>query len=119
SVSVLGVDRDPETLRAWRHNVALHRPGAPALAVRADVTAFAARVDGILLDPARRALAERGGARDFDEEPEPGWSALAAIVRRFGNAVLKLGPGARLPEELAEGECEYLGLRDECLELTV
>src|SRR5690606_1844156 len=52
SVSVLGVDRDPETLRAWRHNVALHRPGAPALAVRADVTAFAARVDGILLDPA-------------------------------------------------------------------
>ena len=119
SVAVLGVDRDAETLRAWRHNVSLHRPGAPSLAVRADVTAFEARVDGIFLDPARRALAERGGTRDFDEEPEPGWNALAALVRRFGNAVLKLGPGARLPEELAEGECEYLGLRDECLELTV
>ncbi len=124
-VAVMGVDRDGETLRAYRHNVALFRA---ATAVRADVTRFEARVDGIFLDPARRAglsgssQGTRGGnrnARDFDEEPEPGWSAMSEIVRRFGNAVLKLGPGARLPEDWIEGEREYLGLRDECLELTI
>lgn len=119
AVAVLGVDRDAETLRAYAHNVSLFRPGGASLAVRADVTRFEARVDGVFVDPARRALADRGAARDFDEEPEPGWEALAALVRRFGNAVLKLGPGTRLPEELAEGEHEYLGLNDECLELTV
>lgn len=115
-IGVLGVDRDPETLRAYAHNVGLFRP---ALAVRADVTRFEARVDGIFLDPARRTLAESRLERDFDTEPEPGWEALSALVRRFGNTVLKLGPGARIPEELAEGELEYLGLRDECLELSV
>jgi hypothetical protein len=124
-VAVVGVDRDTETLRAYRHNTALFRKTS---AVRADVTRFEARVDGVFIDPARRALESgalrigkggRGAGRDFDEEPEPGWSAMGEIVRRFGNAVLKLGPGARVPEELLEGECEYLGLRDECLELTV
>ncbi len=122
-VAVVGVDRDAETLRAYRRNVSLFRP---ALAARADVTRFEARVDGIFLDPARRAglstssQGVRGGTRDFGEEPEPGWSAISDIVRRFGNAVLKLGPGARLPgEDWVEGEHEYLGLRDECLELTI
>ena len=118
-VRVLGVDRDAETLRAYRHNVALFRAAAETLAVRADVTRFAARVDGVLLDPARRALAPRGGTRDFDEEPEPGWEAIAAIASRFGGAILKLGPGTRLPETLEEEEREYIGLHDECLELSV
>jgi hypothetical protein len=121
-LAVLGVDRDLETLRAYVHNVGLFRAADKVRAVRADVTRFEARVDGVFLDPARRVLADKGAARDFDEEPEPGWAALSAIVRKFGNAVLKLGPGARLPEDLAEGlsgECEYLGLRDECLELSV
>jgi hypothetical protein len=119
-VTVVGVDRDAETLRAYRHNTSLFRA---ASVVRADVTRFEARVDGIFLDPARRALeggkGGRGVARDFDEEPEPGWAAVGEIVRRFGNTVLKFGPGARVPEELLEGEREFLGLRDECLELTV
>jgi hypothetical protein len=120
AVRVVGVDRDMETLRAYRHNVSLFRPGTNAAGVvRADVTRFEARVDGIFLDPARRIMADRGTERDFDAEPEPGWSQLSALARKFGNAVLKLGPGARLPEDLAEEESEYIGLRDECLELSV
>jgi hypothetical protein len=115
-IFVVGVDRDAETLRAFRHNVALHRAAA---ATQADVTRFSARVDGAFLDPARRSLASTHRSRDYDTEPEPGWSAIAGIVRAFGNVVLKLGPGTMLPEELADGEAEYVGLRDECLELTV
>lgn len=122
-ITVFGVDRDAEALRAYRHNVALHRPsGGSAMAVLADVTRFEARtgtLDGIFLDPARRTLADTHRDRDFDTEPEPGWDALTALTRKFRNAVLKLGPGTRLPEDLAEEECEYIGLRDECLELTV
>lgn len=123
-VAVAGVDRDLETLRAYRYNNHVFRAGgAPGAAftaaVLADVTRFEARVDGIFIDPARRTLEASKGERDFDAEPEPGWSALTDIVRRFGDAVLKLGPGTRLPDELAEGEREYLGLRDECHELTV
>jgi hypothetical protein len=94
--------------------------------VRADVTRLETRpgtVDGIFMDPARRTLAESYGERDFDAEPEPGWDSLAAITRRFGNAALKLGPGTRLPDLFGDAhldyECEYIGLRDECLELTV
>jgi hypothetical protein len=122
SITVFGVDRDAEALRAYRHNVTVHRPFAPSSVVLADVTRFEARagvLDGIFLDPARRALADTHKDRDFDTEPEPGWEALTALTRKFRNAVLKLGPGTRLPEELAEEECEYIGLRDECLELTV
>jgi len=122
SIRVFGVDRDAEALRAYRRNVAVHRPFASADAVLADVTRFEARpgaLDGIFLDPARRALEDTHRDRDFDTEPEPGWDALTALTRKFGNAVLKLGPGTRLPEDLAEEECEYIGLRDECLELTV
>ncbi len=124
-IAVFGVDRDAEALRAYRHNVAVHRPlgaGGAAMAVLADVTRFEARtgrLDGIFLDPARRTLADTHRDRDFDTEPEPGWEALTALTRKFGNAVLKLGPGTRLPDDLAEEECEYIGLRDECLELTV
>lgn len=124
-VSVLGVDLSEETLRAWRHNTGLYR-SAGTWAVRADVTRLEAKagtVDGIFMDPARRTLAESYGERDFDAEPEPGWDSLAAITRRFGNAALKLGPGTRLPglfgEAHSDYECEYIGLRDECLELTV
>jgi len=121
-IRVFGVDRDSEALRAYRHNLSVHRPTCSPDAVLADVTRFEARpgtLDGIFLDPARRAIEDTHRDRDFDTEPEPGWAALTALARKFGNAVLKLGPGTRLPEELAEEECEYIGLRDECLELSV
>jgi hypothetical protein len=115
-ISVLGVDAGLETLRAYRHNAALFRP---ALAVLADVTRFEARVDGILIDPARRGLASLSGKRDFDAGPEPGWETILELTRKFRNAAIKLGPGTNLPDALAGEEMEYLGLRDECLELTV
>ena len=116
SISVMGVDKNRETLRAYRHNMELFRP---AWAIEADVTKFHARVDGIILDPARRGLDALRSSRDFNEEPEPGWDALADLVRKFRNTVIKLGPGTRLPEVLAEEEQEYIGLNDECLELSV
>jgi SAM-dependent methyltransferase len=115
-ITAIGVDVSPEALYAYRHNTSLFRV-APA--VQADVTRFQARVDGVFLDPARRALASLSKERDFDVEPEPGWEAMLELVRRFHNTAIKLGPGVRLPEVLEEEELEYLGLRDECLELTV
>ncbi len=120
-IAVLGVDLSEETLRAWRHNTSLYRDKL-TWAVRADVTRLetqGGKVDGVFLDPARRTLAESYTERDFDAEPEPGWEALAAVTRRFGNAALKLSPGTRLPDLFENAECEYIGLRDECLELTV
>ena len=116
--SVLGVDNSLETLRAYRHNTGLFRLGG-TYAVLADVTRFQARVDGIFLDPARRALSSLSKDRDFDAEPEPGWESIRELIRKFRNAAIKLGPGVRLPEALEEEEREYLGLHDECLELTV
>lgn len=115
-ISVIGVDKNRETLRAYQHNTRLFRP---ATAIEADVTKFFARVDGILLDPARRALDSIKGARDFNEEPDPGWDAMTDLVRKFRNAAIKLGPGTRLPEAFAEEEREYIGLNDECLEMAV
>jgi hypothetical protein len=103
-------------LRGFRHNTALFRP---ASALQADVEQFHGTVDAVLLDPARRAAASLGGPRDFDADPEPGWEAIRDLLRRFPNAVVKLGAGTRLPEALGEEEREYLGWRDECLELTV
>jgi hypothetical protein len=116
TLTVMGVDISRETLYAYRHNTALFRE---AYAVQADVTRFQAHVDGIFLDPARRALTSLSDKRDFDAEPEPGWEAMLELVRRFRNAAIKLGPGVRLPEAFEEEEREYLGLRDECLEVTV
>jgi len=115
-ITAVGVDVNRETLGAYRHNTALFRA---MNAVQADVTRFQARVDGAFLDPARRALSSLSKERDFDVEPEPGWEAILELVRRFRNCAVKLGPGARLPEAFAEEELEYIGLHDECLELTV
>jgi len=116
SVSSMGVDLDPEALIAYRHNTGLFRS---SIAVEADITRLEADVDGILLDPARRSLASLGGKRDFDTDPEPGWDAILDLIKKFRNAAIKLGPGVKLPDSLAEEEQEYIGFYDECLELTV
>ncbi len=116
-IAVFGVDRDVDALRAYRHNTALFRK---AVAIQADVTRLQTKVDGIFIDPARRALVSLAKDRDFDTEPEPGWDALQDIVEHYGNCAVKLGPGAKIPDALSEvGEMEYLGDEDECLELTV
>jgi hypothetical protein len=75
-------------------------------------------VDAFLCDPARRAFA--GGRRNYsEEEPEPGWSVLEGLLRKIPHAGLKLPPGSTLPEFLADGEWEYLGVEDSCRELMV
>ena len=115
SIFVVGVDKSWEALLGFRHNVGLFRS---VQAIQADVERFSGPIDGILLDPARRS-SSNPNSRDFDLEPEPGWESILNLVRRFRNSVLKLGPGISLPDELAEYEREYLGLKDECSELTV
>jgi hypothetical protein len=69
------------------------------------------------LDPARR-MAGKGDHWD-EGDLSPGWSVMEALVSRYRNMAIKLGPGSAPPSFLEEHEWEYLGLNDECLELTV
>lgn len=114
SMRVIGVDKDLGTLLAYRHNVALHRS---VFAVQADAMQRPFQAQACLIDPARRAKA--GGQHWNGEELMPGLNALLELVRRQKHVGIKLGPGLNPPEEFQEGEWEYLGLRDSCLELMV
>lgn len=117
-VRIAGVDTSRAALLAWRHNVALGRgDAARQAAVQGDVADAPVRAEAALLDPARR---KSGGEDHWDEgDLSPGWGVMERIIARYGNVVLKLGPGGTPPAFLEEFEWEFLGLRDECLELTV
>lgn len=113
-IRVVGVDLSRAALLAYRHNVSLRRKAA---AVLADAARSPVRADAAYLDPARR-MAGQGDHWDEDGL-SPGWSVMEALLSRYGDMALKLGPGSAPPPFLEEHEWEYLGLRDECLELTV
>lgn len=113
-VKVIGVDLSLAALMAYRHNVARFRPAA---AVRADAARCPVRADAALLDPARRLAGKT--ERWQDEDMSPGWDAMEALIARYGNMAIKLGPGIAPPPFLEEHSWEYLGLNDECLELVV
>lgn len=117
-ILVTGVDTSRAALLAWRRNVALGRgPAGRQLAVLGDVAEAPVRAEAALLDPARR---KSGEDEHWDEgDLSPGWGVMERIIARYGNVVLKLGPGGTPAAFLEEHEWEYLGLRDECLELTV
>jgi SAM-dependent methyltransferase len=111
---VVGVDYSRETLRAYRHNVALRRP---CDAVLADVTAPSLRAEVALLDPARRASGRSD--RWQEQDMSPGWETMERLISRYDGMAIKLGPGIPFPGFLESYEWEYLGLRDECLEAVV
>jgi hypothetical protein len=113
-IRVVGVDLSRAALLAYRHNVSLRRKAGAALA---DVARSPVRADAAYLDPARR-MAGQGDHWDEDDL-SPGWSVMESLLARYGDMALKLGPGSSPPSFLEEHEWEYLGLRDECLELTV
>lgn len=113
-IRVIGVDRSRAALMAYRHNVSRRRPAGVVLA---DVEGSPVRADVALLDPSRRAKGKSD--RWQDEDLSPGWNAIEKLIGRYGNMAIKLGPGIQLPAFLEEFECEYLGLRDECLEALI
>lgn len=113
-IRLAGVDFSKAALLAYRHNVSRIRP---VMAVLGDVTRSPVRADAAYLDPARR-LAGKGEHWD-DSDLSPGWNDMESLVVRYRNMAIKLGPGSTPPAFLEEHEWEYLGLHDECLELTV
>jgi SAM-dependent methyltransferase len=113
-IRVAGVDRSRAALMAYRHNVSRQRKAGTVLG---DVVMSPVRADVALLDPSRRAMGKTD--RWQDEDMSPGWDAMEKLISRYGNMAIKLGPGIQLPGFLEEYECEYLGLRDECLEALI
>lgn len=116
NIAVTGLDLDPATLSAYRHNVSLRRT-TRALAVRGDVSLSPVRADVALLDPARRAKGRSD--RWQDQDMSPGWDVMEKLIARYPAMAIKLGPGIAFPEFMESHEWEYLGLRDECLEAVV
>ena len=92
---VLAVDRDLVSLEFARHNAGVYEAAGGLTAVCADVTGLAlAGVDGVFIDPARRAGGRRLAAGR--SEPPLAWClALAGAVPATG---IKAAPG--LPREL-------------------
>jgi hypothetical protein len=87
---VLAVDRDPLHLRMALANAGAYGVAAGVTAVAADVRDLSLRdVDGVFIDPARRAGQRR--LRAGDSEPPLGWClGLADAVERTG---IKAAPG--------------------------
>jgi hypothetical protein len=75
------------------------------------------RADMAFLDPARR----RAGSdnRWHAEDMSPSFGEIEKLLSRYKNLALKLAPGIQVPEFCLEGEMDFLGHKDECLELTV
>jgi hypothetical protein len=70
-----------------------------------------------LIDPARRRISH--GQRWDDSLMSPNFSEIERLVRVYGNLAIKLRPGVMAPDYLMEGELEFVGVGDDCLELTV
>lgn len=108
---VVGVDRDPVHLWMAQRNAAAH--GHRARTVRADVRdADLAAVDGVFVDPARRASGAR--MRTGESEPPLDWClALAGQVDAVG---IKAAPGIDHALVPAGWELEFLALGRELKE---
>ncbi len=114
-VQVVGVDWEAAPCLAYLHNSRIWRNKSAA--VLGDVVASPVRADAALLDPARRSGRGRPG---WDENDlSPGWSEVEKLLKRYKHMILKLPPGAQVPDFLEDAECEYLGWKDQCLELCV
>lgn len=114
NIRLCGLDSSRATLKAYRHNVSRMRPVG---VVQGDAASGAVRAEAALLDPSRR---QAGRVERWQEAGlSPGWEAMEALIARYGSMSIKLGPGMPLPEFLEAYEWEYLGLRDECLEVTI
>ncbi|MFC1585722.1 hypothetical protein ACFL5V_09265 [Fibrobacterota bacterium] len=112
---VCGVDLDPAILKAYKFN--MQRIGKKSIAVRSDVNNCCIRADMAMLDPARRL--DRHAKRWDSQNLSPSVPEIQKLINKYGNMVIKLPPGMDVPGFLLGGELEYLGVRDDCLELAV
>ncbi len=113
--TLIGVDWNLAALKTFKHNVGLTRQNF--LAIRADAAAPPLRADYVFIDPARRT---NGSSDNWNTENlSPSWDIIKSIISRYENVAIKLGPGMNPPIFLEAYEWEYLGLRDECLELVI
>jgi SAM-dependent methyltransferase len=104
---VLGVDRDPLHLQMAQVNAGVYGVAAGVTAVAADVRAVGLRgVDGVFIDPARRAGGRR--LRAGDSEPPLDWCVgLAAAVPRVG---IKAAPGLPAGAVPPDWELEFIAV---------
>jgi SAM-dependent methyltransferase len=104
---VLAVDRDPLHLRMAQANAAVYGVAAGVTAAAADVREASLRgIDGVFIDPARRAGGRRlpAGA----SEPPLDWCvSLAGTVPRVG---IKAAPGLRAGAVPAGWEVEFIAV---------
>jgi SAM-dependent methyltransferase len=111
---VVGVDADMTTVRFASRNVAVLAPDATVTSVCADVRTLAlagrgtapTRVDGVFIDPARRA----GGRRLRTGESEPALDFCLGLADQVPAVGIKAAPG--LPHELvpAGWELEFVAV---------
>ncbi len=112
---VIGVEKDEAAVRLYQHNMGVL--GRPHLAVKADVNQLLPESDCALIDPARR----KGlGEGHWDESKlSPGLPSIQNMMNKYRAMCIKLAPGMHLQEPFTLGEMEYIGLKDQCLELCV
>ncbi len=109
----VGVDWQKAMVKLYGHN--LGRKGKRTRVIQADVLTCPVKAQAALLDPARRMSGQKHWS---NENLSPNLEVIKSIITRYGNVCLKLGPGAPFLEDV-EGEMEYLGFGDECLELDI
>ena len=113
---LLAVDHDPVTLAFARHNAAVYGTADGLAVVCADVREVAlAGVDGVFVDPARRA----GGRRLSAGRSEPPLAWCLALAGQVPAVGIKAAPG--LPrEEVPDGwEAEFVAVGRDLKEATL
>ncbi len=107
---VVGVDRDPDTLRFAGHNAAVNAVRDKVALVRADVRELALSdrrgqpLAAIFIDPARRSGGRR--MRAGDSEPPLGW--CLDLARQVPRVCIKAAPGLPGERVPADWECEFV-----------
>ena len=112
---VIGVDKTFSLCRLYSHN--MQQLGHNFTVIQSLVESCPVKAPMILLDPARR-VSPYGNSWN-DDKLSPSLEHISNMLGNFDNAAIKLRPGITVPEFLLEGEVEYIGLHDECLELLV
>ncbi|MBF0430904.1 MAG: hypothetical protein HQK83_06470 [Fibrobacteria bacterium] len=113
---IVGVDINPGILKLYDFN--MRKLNKDFIAVCTDATRCNIRSQAALLDPARRQTAHSNTGWQ-DDSLSPALSQIEGCIKHYKNMGIKLRPGITVPEFLCDYELEYIGVKDECIELTV